>query len=133
VAKSRAGAEAPTSLFKAQDVEAADTAGAQETSQLAATASAAVERSFASAPLGSMTAAAGKLEVDTGATQIIPEAGAGRASGGGQPKIALNSQNEKIARARAGGAPIASIAANIERPTPAAPKESGGGRLLGRK
>ena len=48
---------------------------------------ASVSRSNAQAAKGSVTAAKGNVEVDTGATQLVDQQNVGRAAGGGQPEI----------------------------------------------
>ncbi|MEX0939082.1 MAG: hypothetical protein WDZ59_14560 [Pirellulales bacterium] len=122
LAKSRAGAEMPEATRLAQDVQQATAIGSQRPSTLSATSSAAVQRRDAEAPRGDQTAAAGEGQIDTGAPQVVPEIGIGRASGGGQPEVALSAQQPREPRrSAAGSAPLASLDAENVAAVPAAP------------
>ena len=127
IAKARAGAEVPAATAEAQNVQAASVAGAAQPAKVAQAASASVERRHAAAPLSEISASVGNVEVDTGPTQIVPETGSGRASGGGQPTIAVNMQEQNIERTRPGGAALAAVVADDVEPMPVAPAEQGGG------
>lgn len=131
IAKSAAGAEVPAATAQAEDVEVADVAGAQQPTLVAQPASAAMARSKASAPVSDASAAVGHVEVDLGPTQIMPESGSGRASGGGQPRIAVNAQEQSIERTRPGGAALAALTAEDVAPNPVAPAGTGGGAPTG--
>ena len=127
IARSRAGAESPTSSLVAQAAETGTVAGANELAEVTASASAALTRADAAARSGPVTAAKGSGEVDLGPTQQIAEAGMGRASGGGQPELNFQSQAAEVARAQTGGAPLMALAAAEAGPV-AAPAGTAGGQ-----
>jgi hypothetical protein len=127
VARSMAGAQVPTASFEAQDVEVATTGGATDVGPQAASASAALTRADAAAKQGEVTGAKGTADVDLGPTQIVSEAGSGKASGGGQPELNLAPQSAQLARrADSGGGPAMSLVAQAAE-TVAAPDGTSGG------
>jgi hypothetical protein len=68
-------------------------------------------QSNAAARKDAVTAAKGIGEVDLGPTQMVAEAGIGRAAGGGQPQLNLQSPSPQVARAaNSGGAPQMALA-----------------------
>jgi hypothetical protein len=112
LARSRAGASVPTATTKADAIEAATTAGGEQVAELTASASAALTRADAAAQQGDVTAAKGTGEVDLGPSQVVAEAGAGRASGGGQAELNFQTQSPQLARSTsAGGAPQMALSA----------------------
>src|SRR5262249_52171948 len=81
IARSRAGAEVPTSSVKAEQVELATTASASRVAEVTASSGAALTRESADARRDATTAAKGMGEIDFGTTQIVAEPGVGRAAG----------------------------------------------------
>ncbi len=126
VARSRAGADAPTSSLVAQTAETGTTGAGSELGEVTASASAALTRADAAARHAEVTATRGTGEVDLGPTQTIAEAGSGRASGGGQPELNFQSPANAVARSAAGGAPQMALAA-AEVGEVAAPAGTAGG------
>ncbi len=129
VARSMAGAQTPIASLQAQNVEVATTGGGSEIAPQAASASAALTRADAAARRGEVTGARGNTDVDLGPTQLVSEAGTGRAAGGGQPELNFETQSSQIARkANVGGSPLMSLAAAQVAETVAAPEAAGGGQ-----
>ncbi|MDX1944557.1 MAG: hypothetical protein SFU86_04050 [Pirellulaceae bacterium] len=111
LARSRAGAEVPSSTIQAQAVDVATVGGGEQVADVTASASAALTRADASAKVGAVNASKGSGEVDLGPTQVVAEAGVGRASGGGQPELNFETQSPQLARAQqSGGAPLMALA-----------------------
>lgn len=111
VSRSRADATSPQSTLQVQIASTAPMGGAEQPSELSASSSASINRNSANAKPGEISAAAGNLELDTGSTQIVASTGGGRAAGGGQPVINLETQSKALARNQAGGVPQVSLAA----------------------
>jgi len=130
VRRSRAGADMAGAALEAEPmVEVATSAGAQQPSQLAANASAALTPADADAAQGPVTAARGVTDVDLGPTRVVSEGGTSRASGGGQSATNFETDSTRIARDRSiGGAPLAAIAATTEVDVPTAPPSEAGGQ-----
>lgn len=130
VRRSRAGADLPGSSLEAEPVaEVASASGAQQPSEMAANASAALTRADSSAAQGPVTAARGTTDVDLGPTRVVSEGGTSRASGGGQPTMNFETDSNRIARnTDIGGAPLAAIAAPTEVDAPTAPPNNAGGQ-----
>lgn len=118
-------------MLQAQAVENAQVAGAREPSRLNASASAAVQRQASSAPARQASASAGEVTIDTGATQVVAETGAGRASGGGQPELAVREPTPQMSKSAPGGATLAAITAEQLAEAPSAPRAEGGGSPIG--
>lgn len=127
VRRSVAGQARPSATLQAEPIPSATAAGVAQPSQLAASAGAAVTQASSNASPGAVNAAAGRVEVDTGPTQVVSEKGAGRASGGGQPDASTAPDSAVIARSRTGGSPQMSIAATPVAAMPVSPGETGGG------
>jgi len=129
LSRARADAPAPSASTRALTSDPAPAAGSREPSQLAASASAAIVNRSANVQAGEVNAARGSADVDFGATtQIVPSSGKGRASGGGQPVINLDTQATRLARSETGGAPqVALNVAPSEVSTTQAPSDRGGG------
>ncbi|MBN1854970.1 MAG: hypothetical protein JW829_19705 [Pirellulales bacterium] len=130
LAKATAGADAPMAPAMAKPLETAELAGSRRPGQLAASASAAIERQFAAAAPGEITASVGSGELDTGSEQIVPSSGTGRSAGGGQPEIQIAAATPSRSSATGGGAPAAALAAKVPALAPAAPQAKGGGAPL---
>ena len=129
IARSQAGAQTPTASLLAQDVEVATTGGGSEISPNAASASAALTRADAAANRGEVTGAKGTTDVDLGPTQVVSEAGSGKAAGGGQPELNFETQSSQIARrSEIGGSPLMSLAAAQVAESVAAPEGTAGGQ-----
>jgi hypothetical protein len=126
ISRARAGANVPTAPQRAEAVEIATTAGSTQVAEVTASSSAALTRADAAARSDAVTAARGTGEIDLGPTQVVAEAGAGRASGGGQPQPSLSQSQPQIRRTTAGGAPLASLATTAVGDV-AAPAGTGGG------
>lgn len=129
IARARAGAEAPTASLKADAGEHATAPGAQEVAQVNASSSAALTRADSDAKRGDVTGAKGSGEVDVGPTQIVAEAGAGRAAGGGQAELNFETNAPQIARkTNTGGSPEMSLASAKVAEDVAAPMGKSGGQ-----
>jgi hypothetical protein len=129
VARARAGAQAPTASLEAQAIDHATTSGATEVAQLNASSSAALTRADSDARRSDVTGAKGAGEVDLGPTQIVAEAGAGRAAGGGQAELNFETNAPQIARrTETGGSPAMSLAAARVAEAVAAPMGTSGGQ-----
>jgi hypothetical protein len=129
IARARAGAEAPTASLQAQVVENATAPGANEVAEVSASSSAALTRADSNAKRGDVTGAKGAGEVDVGPTQIVAEAGAGRAAGGGQAELNFETNAPQIARkTETGGSPTMSLAAAKVDENVAAPMGTSGGQ-----
>ena len=112
LARSQAGANLPTATLQAEPVELANAAGGAQIAEVSASASAALTRADAAARQGAVTGAKGTGEVDLGPTQVVAEAGMGRASGGGQAELNFQTQSPQLARTSdTGGAPLMALAA----------------------
>lgn len=126
--RSRATASAPSSTLRAQELENASQAGAQQLAQVDAAAGASLQRQSSNAADGPVTASPGQVEVDIGPTQTIADSGASsRASGGGQPTINTQTQSTQLARREVGGSTAAALATDTKADMPTAPAGSGGG------
>jgi hypothetical protein len=129
VARSQAGARAPTASLKAESVDVPTAAGGSEIAAQTATASAALVRAAAAALHGETTGAKGTGDVDLGPTQLVSEPGTGRASGGGQAELYFETQSQQIARrSQVGGAPLMSLAGAKVDTSVAAPEGTAGGQ-----
>jgi hypothetical protein len=127
VARARAGADRPTASLAAETLEAGTTGGSAQLADATASSGAAITQADADAQRGAVTAAKGTGEVDLGPTQTIAEAGSGRAAGGGQPQLNLNTQTPRLARqTSASGAPLMALAA-ADAGSVAAPAGDAGG------
>lgn len=124
VSQSRADQQAPASPIAATNVPLPNGAGSASPSERSASASAALTTALADASQGAVTAASGSVDLDMGASRIVPEAGASRGAGGGQPALNLRSQAEFLARSEAGGAPLPAIASAVQAPDASAPRGS---------
>jgi hypothetical protein len=112
LARSQAGANLPTATLQAEPVALANAAGGAPVAEVSASASAALTRADAAARQGAVTGAKGTGEVDLGPTQVVAEAGMGRASGGGQAELNFQTQSPQLARTSStGGAPLMALAA----------------------
>lgn len=87
IQRSRAGADRPSATLRPNTVELPNAVASNQPAEATLDAAASVSRSNAQAAEGSVTAAKGNVEVDTGATQLVDQQNVGRASGGGQPEI----------------------------------------------
>ncbi len=101
--------------------------GAAQPGELTASSSAALTQASANADAGAISAAPGTLEVDLGPTRVVSEQGTGRASGGGQPQISHESDNQKLARSAEGGSSRQLLATATVDDSAAAPADNGGG------
>lgn len=127
IARSRSGADLPTATVKAEAVETASVAGGSQVAEVTASSSAALSRSDAAAKSDAITAAKGSGEVDLGPTQVVAEAGMGRASGGGQANPSFQSPSSTLARQPSpGGSPQMALAA-ADLGAVAAPAGTSGG------
>ena len=132
VRRSVAGDLVPSSALQAQaDAEVALAAGAHQADQLAASASAALTRADANAPIGPVTGTTGVTEIDIGPSRTVSEGQTGRGSGGGQPTLNFHTDVPKIARSNnVGGAPLAALTSPIAAEVPTAPAATGGSQPL---
>jgi len=132
VRRSIAGDLVPSSALQAQaDAEVALAAGARQADQLAASASAALTRADANAPIGPVTGTTGVTEIDIGPSRAVSEGQTGRGSGGGQPTLNFDTDVPKIARSNnVGGAPLAALTSPIAAEVPTAPAATGGSQPL---
>ncbi|HEV7279542.1 MAG TPA: hypothetical protein VGN57_04960 [Pirellulaceae bacterium] len=122
VSQSRADQQTPASPIAATNVPLPNGAGSSAPSERSASSSAALTTALADASPGAVTAATGSVDLDMGASRIVPEAGASHGAGGGQPALNLRSQAEPLARSDAGGAPRPAIASAVEAPEASAPR-----------
>ena len=128
LARSRAGADVPSATIQAQPVDVATVGGGEQVADVTASASAALTRADANAKAGAVNAAKGSGEVDLGPTQVVAEAGVGRASGGGQTELNFETQAPQLARSQtSGGAPLMALA-TAETGDVAAPAGTAGGQ-----
>lgn len=109
LARSRAGAEVPTSNVRAEQLEIATTAGTRQLAEATVSSSASILRADANGRRDPVTAAKGSGEIDFGPTQIVTEVGGGRASGGGQPELNLRSVGRATPRKTRGGGSLAAL------------------------
>ncbi|MBC8353351.1 MAG: hypothetical protein H8E66_15235 [Planctomycetes bacterium] len=128
VRHSLAGAERPSASIRATTTEAATLAGAQQPTDVTASSSAALTRADAAVATGTVTAAAGQVQVDLGPTRVVSGGGASRAAGGGQPELNLSAQAEQLARSSSGGVAQPTLAAITVAAEAVAPAGSGGGQ-----
>src|SRR5690606_9037966 len=113
--RSRATASAPSSTLRAQELENASQAGAQQLAQVDAAAGASLQRQPPNAARGPVTASPGQVEVAIGPPQTIADSGASsRASGGGQPTINTQTQSTQLARREVGGSTAAALATDTK-------------------
>lgn len=128
VARSTAGEQRPTASVRAEAAEIGNTPGAAEVAQLAASASATLNRADAQATGAQVTGAKGTTDVDIGPTQLVAERGGTRAAGGGQPEPSTELSAAQIARtAPSGGMPQASLAVAQTAESASAPAGESGG------
>jgi hypothetical protein len=128
VARSRAQAAMPSASLQAETGAVATAPGSPNVTELAASASASLSRADATAARGEVTAPKGVSDVDLGPTQVVAETGGGRAAGGGQPQMNLETQAaENSRRTPAGGAPLMSLAGAKVDAAVAAPAGDAGG------
>lgn len=119
----------PTASLKAEAGDQATAPGAKEVAQVNASSSAAMTRADSDAKRGDVTGAKGSGEVDVGPTQIVAEAGTGRAAGGGQAELNFETNAPQIARkTNTGGSPTMTLAAAKVDDTVAAPMGTSGGQ-----
>ena len=123
-----AGQARPSAVLKATPLSPSSVPGSSQPADVNANASAAMAQAASNADRGNVTASKGSLGVDTGPTTLVAEAGAGRASGGGQPQLNSGSEREMVPRALPGSAPLPSLLADAVGPAPAAPEAVGGGQ-----
>ncbi|HVX11936.1 MAG TPA: prenyltransferase/squalene oxidase repeat-containing protein [Pirellulales bacterium] len=123
VAKARAAAEAPTASMPADDIFAADMAGAKLPAEQEASSSAVVARMASTAPRAQRTAATGASTIDQGSPQIRSPIGEGRTSGGGEPSLSRDDLPVRVAKA----ASAASVAGNSRPLDVDVPGASAGG------
>lgn len=130
VRRMTAGQAMPGASLPAQPaVRTPTVTGAERPAELAASSSASLRRADANAAPGPVAADRGTTDVDMGATQIVSEGQAGRASGGGQPVMNPETDSQRLARSeRVGGVPLAALAATTVVDTPTAPATRGGGQ-----
>ncbi|WP_425613681.1 hypothetical protein NA78x_003519 [Anatilimnocola sp. NA78] len=129
IARARAGDQAPTASLKAEAVDHATSPGANEVAAVNASSSAALTRADSDARHAEVTGAKGAGEVDLGPTQIVAEAGTGRAAGGGQAELNFETNAPQIARKTdTGGSPVMSLASAKVDEKVAAPMGTSGGQ-----
>jgi len=127
IARTRAGANAPSATLVAREVETATVAGAEQSTELTASSSAALQSRRSDAVAGNVTAATGEVDVDVGPTKVVSENSTGKASGGGQPSLNFETRSHKLARSEVGGAPEVTLAAAQVAKVAEAPAGDGGG------
>lgn len=129
VRRGPAGSTRPSAVLQATLADdPALAAGARQTADLQASTSAALTQAASNAERGGITAAKGDLEVDTGPTTLVTEAGAGRGAGGGQPELSFGTRRDALPRAQPGQSPVPSLLADSVGATTAAPPAEGGGQ-----
>ena len=121
IGRSVAAADRPATPFRAETLEQAEVAGSTDTSSLSAASSASRLTASSDARQGTVSAAAGNVEVDLGQTKVVSEPGAGRVSGGGLPQadaqLPIPSASQLVSRSGARSTIAATNLADI----PAAP------------
>jgi Prenyltransferase and squalene oxidase repeat len=128
VRHSLAGADRPSASVRATTTEAATLAGSQQPAELTASASGALTQANANAATGTVTAAAGQVQVDLGPTRVVSGGGASRAAGGGQPELNLSAEAKQLARNSSGGTPQPTLTSDAIATEAVAPAGSGGGQ-----
>ena len=123
---SLAGKHAPSTSLHAQQLSVATLRGAETTEQATASAAATVEKSASTADLAETTQARGDTRVDLGPKRVVRMDEVGRAGGGGQPNLNLQTQSRLMTRSRIGGARRISLQA--DKAAQLAAPAVGGGR-----
>lgn len=127
VRSGRAGQPQPSAVLAPIQLSPELRAGARQPADIQASASAALAQAASDAQRGSITAAKGNLDVDTGPTTLVTETGSGRGAGGGQPDLSFGTQRSTVPRAQSGHAPLPSLLAETPGTTVTAPSSDGGG------
>lgn len=128
LARSRSESSMPSSSRDVRITDLATQAGSNSPSEMTASSSAALTKADSNARKGNSTGAAGSGDIDFGPTQVVSEAGTGRAAGGGQAELNFATQSPLIAkRSTTGGAPAMSLAGAKVDTSVAAPMGTDGG------
>ncbi|MCA9189714.1 MAG: hypothetical protein KDA99_29020, partial [Planctomycetales bacterium] len=103
--RAHAGSGLPGAPLKAMDIDQASAAGSSSPTEVSASSSASLTQAAANATNDAMTASKGESQLDLGPTALAKAAQQGRAEGGGQPFLNVQTQAQSLARRAVGGSP----------------------------